>query len=86
MLSVTTTALEKQDDGSYLVQIMKNKIPESVPVEIGISSDTKTEVLSGLAEGDVIVTATNTLGTTTQNTNRTSVFGSFGGGGEVRMR
>ena len=43
-------------------------------------------MLSGLAEGDVIVTATNTLGTTTQNTNRTSVFGSFGGGGEVRMR
>jgi len=88
VISITTSALEKQDDGTYSVKIMKNKSPESVPVEVGISSDTKTEVISGLSENDVVVTATNTLGTTTQNTNKTSVFGSFGGGGGsgIRMR
>ncbi|MCX6640809.1 MAG: hypothetical protein NTW14_10055, partial [bacterium] len=35
---------------------MANGKAEQVPVTTGISSDTDTEVISGLAEGDVIVT------------------------------
>jgi HlyD family secretion protein len=52
---------------------MKNGQPRNVPVETGISSDTYMEIISGVSEGDVVVTAVVNL-TTTSRTN-TSPFG-----------
>jgi HlyD family secretion protein len=59
----------------------------AVPVAVGISNDTSTEILSGLNEGDTIVTRTikGTTSTTAASTAQTgSIFGIGGGGGTVR--
>ncbi|RJR25754.1 HlyD family efflux transporter periplasmic adaptor subunit [Candidatus Microgenomates bacterium] len=71
-----------------IVRVMKNDQVISVPVEIGDSNDTQTEIVSGIDEGDTVITG----GTTTQNNTTpqgtTSPFGgSFGsrgaGGGQI---
>lgn len=77
-LIVPSSAVKKQDD-AYYVEIMKNGKPEQNAVEVGISSSSETEILSGLNESDVVVTGTKTVTQTTTQTK--SVFSSFGGGG-----
>lgn len=43
-------------DGKYIVYVMKNGSPTIMPVEIGASSDTNTQITSGnLVEGDQII-------------------------------
>jgi len=60
---------------------------EQVDVETGISSSTQTEIVSGLSEGDEIVTSV--VFSTTNGQQRSgqtqSPFSSFGGGGSIRM-
>jgi HlyD family secretion protein len=53
--------------------------PEQVTVEIGISDDTNTEIISGLAEGDQVVSRTITT-----KTKATTQAPSLIGGGNVR--
>ncbi|MBP9812426.1 HlyD family efflux transporter periplasmic adaptor subunit [Candidatus Gracilibacteria bacterium] len=59
---------------------------EKIEIAIGISSDGKTEVLSGLVIGDVVIisgkstTTANRSSTTGQNATRTQGVGGFGGG------
>lgn len=59
--------------------VSKDK-PKQIPVDIGISDDTNTEIVSGLKEGDQIISRTITAKTTT-NTQAPSLFGGAGGGG-----
>lgn len=71
--------------GQIIVRVLKNGKITQQPVEIGIASDTQTEIISGVNEGDVIVTGTST---TTSSTTGSSPFsalgrGGFGGGGLV---
>lgn len=54
------------------VQVMKNGKINSVDVEVGGSNDTQTEIISGVNEGDVLVTGTTS---TVKRTTSTSVFG-----------
>ncbi len=86
VLLISTTAVKTQTDGATYVVVMKNNKPTNVFVETGLSSDTQTEIVSGLSEGDEVVTSTVS---TTSNSNRStgsqSVFGSFGGGGGMRI-
>ena len=66
--------------GESTVRIMRNGQITQVPVEIGDLNDTQTEIISGITEGDTVVTgstATNVTRTGGQGT--TSPFGSFGG-------
>lgn len=85
-LIVPSSAVKKEDKTPY-VQIMKNGQPETNAVEIGISNTTQTEILSGLAQGDVIVTGVKTNGSSNGNTTSTrSVFSSMGGGMRVGGR
>lgn len=80
VLMVPTSAVTTQD-GVSTVQIMNNGKPQTVSVEIGLSSDENTEIISGLKEGDTVVTSA-TQTNPTSSTNRTSSpFGGFGGGG-----
>ncbi|MFO0703747.1 MAG: efflux RND transporter periplasmic adaptor subunit [Patescibacteria group bacterium] len=89
VLSVATSALEKQDDGTYQVKIMKNGKPQSSEVSIGIASDSRTEITSGLNGGETVVTGTTTLGGTTSTRSSSSgqsVFSQFGSaGGGMRI-
>lgn len=70
-------------DGQTTVRIMRNGQPETVEVEIGIASDSHTQIISGINEGDIIITGqTAPRNTTTRTSNGTaSPFGVIGGGG-----
>jgi macrolide-specific efflux system membrane fusion protein len=77
VLSVPTSAIQSTADGQY-VRVMKNGIVSQVPVETGLSSDTDTEITSGLAEGQTVVTSVITP-TTSSSSTSTSPFGGLGG-------
>ncbi|MBI3887443.1 efflux RND transporter periplasmic adaptor subunit [Candidatus Microgenomates bacterium] len=68
------------------VRVIKNGKQQTVPVETGLTSGTHTEIISGLSEGDVVVTSFVIPTTSSSRSNQTpSVFGSFGGGGNARF-
>lgn len=87
VLSVPVSSVKTASDGTTYVQVMKNGKPQQVTVETGISSDTQTEILSGISEGDTVVTATIQSTTGTQSSTQTaSPFGGgLGGGGTFRL-
>jgi membrane fusion protein, macrolide-specific efflux system len=80
-LIIPTSALTTQN-GQNAAKTLKNGVEVDVPVETGISSDTETEIVSGLNEGETVITGTvanNTSSTTTR-----SVFSTGGFGGAIR--
>ncbi|OGH07547.1 MAG: hypothetical protein A2171_01495 [Candidatus Levybacteria bacterium RBG_13_35_9] len=87
-LLVPTGAVQTSNGVSY-VRVQKGKQIEQVEVEVGESNDTQTEIISGLSEGDTVVTGSISTSTSTNST--TSPFGgtgfrSFGGGGgQIRV-
>ncbi len=80
VVMVPNAAISAATDGSVTVRVMKNGQVESVPVEVGISNDTVTEITSGLSEGDEVVTAVSTAATKTITNSTQSIFGGMGGG------
>jgi membrane fusion protein, macrolide-specific efflux system len=82
-LSVPTTAIQTSSGQSY-VKVLKNGQISQASVETGISSDTDTEITSGLSEGDTVVTSVTTAksSTGTQSSSPFSGLNSrnFGGG------
>jgi macrolide-specific efflux system membrane fusion protein len=82
ILTIPTSAI-KTTNGESFVQIQKDNQISSVIVQTGISDTTNTEIISGLNEGDIVITSTSTSiskNTTTSTTNK-SVFSSSGMGG-----
>lgn len=63
------------------------KPPQSVEVETGLSDDTNVEIVSGLSEGEQIVTRTITAGakTTAATATTNGRAGGFGGGAGIRI-
>ncbi|MEK7519901.1 MAG: HlyD family efflux transporter periplasmic adaptor subunit [Patescibacteria group bacterium] len=92
VLTVPNGAVKMQGDAHYVemfdeplfaAQDGNQGVPSAVPpqrrsVEIGISSDTHTQITAGINEGDEVVT--RTIGTTTQTATQTapSIFGAAG--------
>jgi multidrug efflux pump subunit AcrA (membrane-fusion protein) len=78
----------KTSNGQATVTILKNNQPQQVTVELGLSSDTQVEVLSGVLEGDAVVTsssaATQQTGASTRS-GSSSPFASGGFGGAPGM-
>ncbi len=70
--------------GQTTVRVMKNGNPVSVPVEVGDSNDTQTEIVSGVNDGDTVVTGVTNARTTTGTSGAVSPFGG-GGGGAFRV-
>lgn len=70
--------------GQKNVRVLQNGQITNLPVEIGLIGDTETEIVSGLNEGDAVVTSIITSGSTSTTRNTTSPFGGtnrgFGGG------
>jgi multidrug efflux pump subunit AcrA (membrane-fusion protein) len=87
VLTVPTSAIQTDSTtGTSTVKVMKNNQMSQVTVETGISDSTNTEIVSGLSEGDTVVTSTTTK-TTTTTTSTSSVFsGSLGGAGGAARR
>ncbi len=82
VLIVPSGAVQDQG-GQTFVSALKDSSPQFVPVEIGLTSDTETEIISGLNEGDIVVTGTSS--STGSQQGGASPFGSSGFGGMIRM-
>ena len=78
VLRVPTTAIQGTT-GSNTVQVMSAGSPVSTPVNIGLSTNTYTEIISGLQQGQTVVTGVvnAATGTASSSTSR----GGFGGAG-----
>ncbi len=77
---VPSAAIQAVNDETT-VRIMKNNTVTSVPVEVGDSNDTQTEIRSGVSEGDVVVTGSTNSSATKESSSTTSPFSAFGGRG-----
>lgn len=90
VLLVPSGAVQTRN-GTSIVRVFKNGEVQDVNVETGISSGTQTEILSGISEGELVVTGSNSSGNSTSATNgqqrsgqSQSPFGGFGGGAVFR--
>lgn len=63
VLAVPSSAVKSSAAGKY-VQILQNGQPVDVTVEVGMSTDAYTEITSGLTEGQEIIVATTSSGST----------------------
>jgi RND family efflux transporter MFP subunit len=79
VLTIPSSAINYQGSQAT-VTVVKGKTQEVTNIEVGISSDTQSEVVSGLSEGESIVTSSTTQTQTTQTSNSRGIF-QFGGGG-----
>ena len=57
VLSVPSEAVKDEGDDKFTVSVMKDGKPVDVPVKVGLIGDDNTEIISGLKEGDEVVTA-----------------------------
>jgi RND family efflux transporter MFP subunit len=98
VLMVPTSAVKSDARGAYVEVIpgatgrsaaaSASAVPQRVPVEIGASNETDTEIVSGLNEGDRIITRTVTA-TKAGAASTPSLFGGGGGrpsGGNATFR
>ena len=87
VLTVVNSAIKTQGNSNYveIPGLSATDLPTQQIVTVGISNDTVTEVVSGLKEGDLVVTKTMT-GTATQTTTKTPSVSSILGGGSRMAR
>ncbi len=77
VLVVPSSSIITQNEQKYARVMKKGKV-ENVAVETGISSDSETEIISGITEGVEVVTSI-TQASTTKSTTTTSPFSIMGG-------
>jgi RND family efflux transporter MFP subunit len=82
---IVPNAAVKTTNGQPTVSIMKNGKVSSVDVTAGLANDSETEIVSGVSEGDSVVTATSASATKT-GSSTTSPFSTLGGGVRVGGR
>lgn len=80
VLMVPSAAIQTQNNATT-VRVMINSQVQSKPVEIGLQSDTYTEIVTGLNEGEDVVTSVTIPSATTNSSQSSSVFGGGLGGG-----
>jgi HlyD family secretion protein len=76
-LLVPSEALKETDDGNT-VQILRGTELVTVPVQVGIAGVDNTEIVSGVKEGELVVTAIEES-TTAANSRSRGIFGGPGG-------
>lgn len=75
----------KSQNGTSTVMKMESGTPKSVDVTTGIQSSTYIEIVSGISEGEEVVTSTVTSGGSSASKSTSSPFSGLGGSGQVRM-
>lgn len=85
VLLVPSSAIQTQNNQNVVRILGKNKEVQYVNVEIGISSDTQTEIISGISEGETVISGTVSTTTSSQSSSVFSSFGRGAGGGTVRI-
>ncbi|MBN1168372.1 efflux RND transporter periplasmic adaptor subunit [Candidatus Woesebacteria bacterium] len=83
ILTVPSSAVNYSGSDTTVTK-MENDEQVKTTVEVGISSDTETEIISGLYEGDEILTNTQSVSTSSQSQSGEN-RGFIPGGGEMRM-
>ena len=81
VLLIPSSAVQTQDEQNF-IKILKGDQAQSISVETGLVSDTQTEIVSGLEEGDLVITGT--VSSVGSQENGSSPFGG-GMGGMIRM-
>jgi RND family efflux transporter MFP subunit len=76
VLLVPSSAIQSSNDGKTVRTLAKGQLV-SIPVEIGMVGDSQTEIISGVKEGDSVVTSVINA---TKTTTTASPFGSTGRG------
>lgn len=66
---------------AFSAGISSKAVPTQVPIEVGLSNDSATEVLSGVEEGNVVVIRTVAVAAAPAQTQAPSIFGAVRGGG-----
>lgn len=84
VLLIPTTAIQTQS-GQSVVRVMNGSTVTDVNVETGLSSDTQTEIISGLTEGQTVITGNVFTSTTINQTSIFSSLGRTGGAGRVNI-
>ena len=79
VLLVPVSSIQTQDGESF-VRVIKNGQPQQIAVETGLSSSSQFEIVSGLNEGDTVVTGSKSTSSTRSNGQTQSPFSGFGGG------
>jgi len=83
VLIVPVNAVQSENGKSY-VRVMKKGKMQEVSIETGISSEINIEIVSGLSEGDTVITSS--ISSAQDTSNRTQTSSPFGGvGGGMRM-
>lgn len=80
VLLVSSSAIKTSGSESY-VQILVDGVPQKKTVVVGDSNDTITEIVSGLTEGEEVITQTVKSGSTTTSKTTTKSSTSIIGGG-----
>jgi len=83
---VPVGALTTDASGTTTVRVMKNGVVDNRTVEVGLTSDTEAEIISGVSQGEEVVTAVVNSTSTGGTSSTRSVFGGLGGGGQMRFR
>lgn len=89
VITVPSSSIQSQGGQSVVRELQNGKLVY-VPVTTGETSDTDTEIISGVNEGDTVITAIITPTTTSSSGSSTSPFSGlnrgFGGGGGAVFR
>lgn len=78
VVAVANAAVKSNANGKYVQMLDENNQPANIQVVVGLSNDTMTEIVSGISEGDKVITQTiNPNSATTTNTggNQTGIPG-----------
>jgi HlyD family secretion protein len=91
VLMVPNSAIKSGSSGSYVQELDSAGKPQNVTVTTGIANDTSTEIVSGLNEGDKVVTQTISVSAAASTQSASSALripgltgGGIGGGGAAR--
>lgn len=84
VLLVANSAVKQQGESSY-VEVMVNNTPQRQVVETGLSNDNSCEIVSGLKEGDIVVTSTISSNNTQTTQTRSTQGVGAPPGGQIQM-
>lgn len=69
---VPNSAVKTQNGGSYVQVLDNGQIPQNKNVEVGLSNDTQTEIISGISAGEKVVTQTISSGSSNSSATSSS--------------
>ncbi|MFA6252315.1 MAG: efflux RND transporter periplasmic adaptor subunit [Candidatus Paceibacterota bacterium] len=84
-VEIPDETIASEEVGSSKGVLLKNKSKRQ-EITTGLTNDTSTEILTGLNEGDLVITKTITSTSTTTKTSGQSLFQMGGGGGGMNTR